>query len=150
MAKRKKKRRGRGKYVAGGACIVAAIGIAIGLNFDGLGFGDGWGFSTSGSSSEESDYSVNDDNGANGAIDNDYNEQDENNDENAPTQLVTVEGDSILHDGAEISLEQLATLLTNYSDATWELRSERAIAAVHDDVRALLQEHGVSFTETTD
>jgi len=143
MAKRKKKKR-RGRYVVGALCCAAIVGVAIGLNFDGLGFGDGWGFDLGGSGSNDSGYSS-DDNDINGAGATDENGQDDN----APTQLVTVDGDTIFHNGTEISLAELNTIIVNNSNATWELRSERAIAAVQDDVRALLQDHGVRFTETT-
>ena len=138
MAKRKKKRK-RGKYVAGAVGCAAVVGILVGLRFDGLGIGDGFGFDL-GSSDSETVYEEEDDNSNAGqAADN-----------NTPSQVVTVEGDSIYYNGSEISLEQLGALLESYSDATWELRSERAIAAAQDDVRSLLQQHGVSFTESSD
>jgi len=137
MAKRKKKRK-RGKYVAGAVGCAAVVGIIVGLNFDGLGIGDGFGFDL-GSSDSDSVYEETDDNDTAGNAGQDH-----------PTQVVTVEGDSILFNGSEISLEQLDTLLADYSGDTWELRSERAIAAVQDDVRALLQQNGVRFTETSD
>jgi len=149
MAKRKKKKNGR--YIFGTVCVVAAVGIALGLNFDGLGFGDGWGFGTS-NGSNDSNYDANGDNGANGTINDDDSDENgqEGNNGDTMTHLIIVEGDAIMHDGAEISLEQLSTLLATYPDAIWELRSERAIAAVQDDVRTMLQQHDVSFTETTD
>jgi len=135
MAKRKKKRK-RGKYVAGAVGCAAIVGIIVGLRFDGLGIGDGFGFDLGSNSESVYEEDDNDSNAGQAA--------------DTPSQVVTVEGDSIYHNGAEISLEQLGTILTSYSDATWELRSERAIAAVQDDVRAMLQQHGVSFTESSD
>jgi len=146
MAKRKKKRR-NGKYVVGAVCVAGVIGLAGFLDFGGFGIGDGWG--GFGSNSNDSGYSTND-NDANNNGGNASDNEDEDVNNNATTQIVTVEGGSIFHNGAEISLDQLSTLIADNSGATWELRSERAIAAVQDDVRSMLQQHGVSFTETTD
>ena len=151
----KRKRKGRGKFIAGCICGLAVIAFVGSLNLGGFGFGDGWGFGGSGSGSGSggsgsggSGYDANGngdgDNGGSGES-----ADDASGDAAALIQLIVVEGDLILHNGEEISLEQLGGLLENYSDAIWELRSERAIAAVYDDVRALLLEHNVTFTETT-
>ena len=140
MAKRKKKRRG-GRYLVGAVCCAAIIGLAWFLPFDGLGFGDGFGFGTN---SDDSGYSTNDDSNGNG----DSAEQDGGN-ESAASQVVIVRGDSISHNGVDVSLDELSTIIANYSGAAWELRGEQAIAAVIDDVQALLRDHGVDYTMTS-
>ena len=148
MAKRKKRRKG-GKYVVGAACVAAIIGLAGFWDFNGFGLGDSWGFdgiigdsNDSGSSANDDD--ANDNGGGNAAAD-------ENGDasNDAPTQVVVVSGDTISHNGVEVSLNELSTIISNYSGAAWELRDDGAIAATHDDVEAMLLDHGVDFTRTS-
>jgi len=126
-----KKKKGRGKFVAGCVCTVTVL-LLIG-NF-GLGGNSGWGlFGTGGSG---------DGNGAGGFT---YTPSDP--ETNGQGQVVTIEGSTISHNSVEITLDELGELLVTYADGTWELRSERAIAAVQDDVRALFHAHEVAFTE---
>ena len=147
-----KKKKGRGKFIAGCVCGIAILGFVATLNFGGFGFGDSWGF---GSGSGDRDGSGYDTDGNGGSRSGDFEDVDDaqRQDENGGLtlmHLVIVEGERVLHNEDEISLAQLGVLLVNYSDAAWELRGERAIAAVYDDVKALFLEHGVTFTETMD
>ena len=59
----------------------------------------------------------------------------------------------ILHKGADISLEELESLLLLHidNDYTWELHdAHQAVKAVYDDVVDLFNKHGVTFREKLD
>ena len=146
----KRKKKGKGTFIAGCVCGIAILGLVGSLNFGGFGFGDGWGFGLGSDGGGGSDDEATDIRGGGAGDSVEDAEGDANDGDVALVQFVTVDGSLILHNGEEISLDQLSLRLINYSDAAWELRSERAIAAVYDDVRALFLDHNVSFTETMD
>ena len=135
----RQKKKGKGKLIFRCACCAIIIGLIGAFNFGSFGFNFGNGgfglFSGSGGSgSGDSNSTAN-----------------EQYDGTVSTPII-ITGELILYDEQEISLEYLSTLIIdpNYSDVLWELRSDRAIAAVYDDVRALFLENNISFTETMD
>ena len=72
--------------------------------------------------------------------------------EEAPLSLlIRVVGNSIFHGDEEITIAGLQNLLREYDEPglVWELRDEQAILAVYEEVRVMLMEQDVTFTETS-
>ena len=145
--KKKKKRLGRVLLVA----IIAAALILGGLFFDLGGFGSQLGLPTFGPTEveeeappveeEEEPEDTPPEQAENGAGEEDL----------PPPLLIRVSGDLIFHGDEEVTIHQLQTLLREHDQPglVWELRDEQAILAVYEEVRVLLMEHDVSFTETS-
>ena len=145
--KQKKKKKRLGKILL--VLVIAAILVLAGLFFDLGGFGSQLGLPTFGPTEveeeappvEEEPEDTPPQQAENGAGDEAL----------PPPLLIRVSGESIFHGEEEINISQLRNLLREHDQPglVWELRDEQAILAVYDEVRVLLMEYDVSFTETS-
>jgi len=139
MREKKKKKKGRG--VKGGICLVAIAAVLLGfLGFDIGGFGGQIGFPTFAPDEPQTQAEVQAE----------APPQEPETGERPLSLLISVSGDTILHDDNTITIGQLRNLLQerNQPEYVWELRDEQAVLAAYEEVRMLLLEHDVTFTET--
>jgi hypothetical protein len=68
-----------------------------------------------------------------------------------PLQPIRVVGDVIMHGEDEVTIDELRDIVLEQSQPglIWELRGERAILAVIDEVRLLLRDMDAEFRETS-
>ena len=162
MAKEKKKKKGNyGKVL--GFCVVvgcAAALLAWIMGDGGFGFGDGFGgIGGSGPGGNG--------NGSNGTVQEgqydppaDTTATETSDDDDRTIQeiefvaeplvlIIRVVNNLIYHGDNEVTLDDLAILFNEVShqDLMWELRDEQAIMETYENVIALMQEHGIAFTE---
>ncbi|MCL2356877.1 MAG: hypothetical protein FWC70_06945 [Defluviitaleaceae bacterium] len=67
-----------------------------------------------------------------------------------PLLTIRVVESAIMYDGQELNTDELRALLTELHrpEYVWELHDERAIYAVHEEVRNLFAELNITFTQT--
>ena len=148
MAKEKKKKGSYGKVL--GFCVIVGC-VAAFLAWFGGDFGWPFGLGDSGSGSNgngsgytaENDYPAVQDNGPSAGNDtgDTYTE---------PELLIRIAGNTIYHGEQEITIGELAQILDelNQPGFVWELRDEQAIMETYENVKALLVENDIGFTET--
>ena len=150
---KKKKKGGKGKWAVGGACVAAAA--LLGLGFDVGGLGSGMGFPTF-DIANESNGSSNGSYTSTPEIPIEVQNQEEvtntpdGTGEEVPL-LIRISGDTIVHDGQTVSINELREIVLRRSrpDDIWEVRDERGIAIVHEEVLMMLRDNEITFTETS-
>ena len=159
MAEKKKKKKGHYGKVLGFCAVVGCAAFLLSMLGGGGGFGFGlpWaggngngnGNGSNGGGYEANGYQPSTDyettNGENGYA---YDE----NGNGAPVEpvlIIRVVGNDIYHGYEPITLDDLVPLLEeiNQPGYVWELRDVQAIMETYDNVKVLMEENGISFTE---
>ena len=171
ITKPKKKKSNSAYYKVAAACVavVCILGALAFLFGDGgFGLGDGFGGiggrggdSNNGGShyagqndvNGEETTSTETDTAGQETEDNEYDpEQDPEDDTTVvepPVLVIRVVSNTIYHGEQEVTIDELVQIFDeiNQPGLTWELRDEQAIMETFANVRALMNEHGILFTE---
>ena len=156
MAKDKKKKKGSYGKVLGFCIIVGCVAVLFNW-LGGAGFGIGgdfglpFGLGSDGNGSNSSGYAAENDNNLTQDVGTTSSEEPDDDDAAIePELLIRVVYNRIYHGELEITIEEFTQLLEdiNQADLVWELRDEHAIMETYENVRTLMQDNGIVFTET--